>query len=122
MGTLENGLVSTLNDSDLEVMKMISDGLTYWNEYFFQLCTFNSVLEYQEYFTLRIDFRDFYIETKNNGYKVEFKIMGSFIRSFRNLLQNLYKMLGKPEGMFKMFLIDCIVSLSMILSELVEAK
>ena len=122
MVTIERSIKSNLTAVDLQVLQEINSGLDYYKSLAFRLSWFNSGFDLKEFITLHYDFRDFYNETAQDEHEIYLYHLNSYIKSFKSLLNNYDTHFKNADLMFKDFLINSIVSLAMVCSELINAN
>jgi len=120
MVTLERSLKSKLTENDLKVLHEILRGFDYYKGLAERLSWFNSGFDLKQFYTLYYDFRNFYNETIANDNEVLLYYMGSFIKSFKSLLKDYDTKFKRTNLMYRDYLIDCIVSLALMVSDIVN--
>ena len=120
MVTLERSLKSKLTENDLKVLHEILKGFDYYKGLAERLSWFNSGFDLKQFYTLYYDFRNFYNEAIVDDNEVLLYHIGSFIKSFKSLLKDYDIRFEYSNLMYRYFLIDCIVSLALILSDIVN--
>ena len=122
MVTIERNLQSELTELDLQVLQEILNGLNYYSSMAERLSWFNSGFYLKQYYTLFHDFRDFYNEAIANDNKVHLYVLGDFIKSFSSILKEYDKCFQGDYSMFRGFVIDSVITIAMILTELLNEK
>ena len=121
METIERSIKSNLTAVDLQVLQEINSGLDYYKSLAFRLSWFNSGFDLKEFITLHYDFRDFYNETAQEEHEIYLYHLNSYIKSFKSLLNNYDTHFKNADLMFRDFIIDSIVSLALMCSELLSS-
>ena len=121
METIERSIKSNLTAVDLQVLQEINSGLDYYKSLAFRLSWFNSGFDLKEFITLHYDFRDFYNETAQDEHEIYLYHLNSYIKSFKSLLNNYDTHFRNADLMFRDFIIDSIVSLALMCSELLSS-
>jgi len=120
MITIERSIKSNLSETDLKVLNEINAGLQYYKGLSQRLSWFNSGFDLKEFTTLWIDFRDFYYEAQQPPNEIYLYHLNSFIKSYKSLLKNYDTHFKHADLMFRHYLIDCIVSMALMVSEIIN--